>query len=50
MGTANEFATTATTGLMLGTRVPLVMISRSNSPLARVASVSLAVLATARDD
>lgn len=37
-------------GLVLGARVPLVMTSRSDSPLARVASVALAVLATARDD
>ncbi|HSV46499.1 MAG TPA: bifunctional enoyl-CoA hydratase/phosphate acetyltransferase [Ramlibacter sp.] len=35
-------------GLVLGARVPLVMTSRADSPLARIASVALAVLATAR--
>lgn len=34
-------------GLVLGARVPLVMTSRADSPLARIASVALAVLATA---
>lgn len=34
-------------GLVLGARVPLVMTSRSDSPLARIASVALAVLDTA---
>lgn len=37
-------------GLVLGARVPLVMTSRADSPLARIASVALAVLATARSD
>ena len=36
-------------GLVLGARVPLVMTSRSDPPLARVASVALAVLATAHN-
>lgn len=37
-------------GLVLGARVPLVMTSRADSPLARIASVALAVLATARNN
>jgi phosphate acetyltransferase/phosphate butyryltransferase len=36
--------------LVLGTRVPVVLTSRADSPLARIASVALAVLATARNN
>jgi phosphate acetyltransferase/phosphate butyryltransferase len=35
-------------GLVLGARVPVVLTSRADSPLARLASAALAVLATAR--
>jgi phosphate acetyltransferase/phosphate butyryltransferase len=33
-------------GLVLGARVPVVLTSRADSPLARLASAALAVLAT----
>ncbi len=37
-------------GLVLGARVPIVMTSRADSPLARIASMALAALAAARNN